>query len=147
MRIAVITIAALAAFAGVAHSAGWSASQHEEDWGPFCTVTHAHVLGMTLGFHGAPGGYVAALLDFRQESYPDEVTSVWQVDDGKAYRLNGGLNDYFGYLELEVHDLGLLDAVASGRKLTVSLDGVGQINVPLDGSGAAIRSFRKCLSG
>ncbi len=124
----------------------WSAQRHDEDWGKFCTASYTSAEGIEIGFHGSPGGEIAAYLDLQREAYPDQMDTRWHVDDGTSYHLHGGVSDYFGYPELEVPDSGLLSDVTGGAMLTVVVEGCGQFRVPLSGSSAAMQALRACLS-
>jgi hypothetical protein len=131
---------------GIADQSRWTMTRGDEDWGKFCMASYKAAEGIELGFHGSPDGYVAAYLDLKRDTYPDEIDTRWQVDGGASYSLRGGVSDYFGYPELELLDNSLLIAVAGGTVLTVSVGGSGPLRIPLAGSDAALKGFQSCMS-
>lgn len=143
LRILAFALLVLCDGVTVANAGTWEAQEGEEDWGTACFLT-AQIDGGKVGFYGAPGQSVVGFVERENGGYPKSPVASWQIDDGKALLLNGGLSDYFGHLEFDA-DRHLLEQISHGKILKISSIWPEAIVVDLTGSMKAFQKFKKCL--
>jgi hypothetical protein len=125
----------------------WTFSIGQEDWGKTCIVSENADGGGRVGFLASPNQHIVAFLDLKRIDYPEEIVGIWQVDNGRVFKLEGGMNDYFGFPDFEVKERELLLDIAKGRRLTIKLGEMDSLTVNLSGSAIALSQFSKCLGG
>lgn len=121
----------------------WRFSQGEEDWGNTCFV-QATADDISVGFMGSPGkdivGYVSGV-------FHSDTRATWQVDDKTPYVSNGGMNDYFGWVEFGELAPQLVSDVAAGKNgLQIVTTDNKKLNIGLTGATVAITSFNSCFN-
>ena len=79
-----------------------------------------------------------------ETSPPAETRATYQID-GRSWAMAGSTSEYSGNHHVGGIPTELLDAIAAGSLLEVKIDGVGRIDVPLDGSAKALKQFFNCM--
>jgi hypothetical protein len=124
----------------------WSTTVSNEDWGKTCFMTGKVGSNKSVGFYGSPGKHVVAFIDIGEVAFAENFISSWTIDDGPSLRLDGWLNEYFGFVDFKVPDLSILNEIASGSRLNIIATNIGNLTVTLSGSRSAYMKFAKCMN-
>jgi hypothetical protein len=120
----------------------WRFSSGDEDWGKTCFV-EASSGDKKVGFMAAPGKNMVAYVD---GVFNKDTQATWRVDDQKPYASDGGVSDYFGWMEFDDLPQQLLGDVASGQHVLQITPTTGsKLVVRLTGASAAISAFNACF--
>jgi hypothetical protein len=126
-------------------SSKWSTTVSNEDWGKTCFMTGKIGSNKSIGFYGSPGKQVVAFIDIGEVAFAENFISSWTIDTNSSHRLDGGLNDYFGFVDFAVSDLSILNEIASGNNLNIIATNVGNISLSLSGTSKAYGKFSRCM--
>lgn len=129
-----------------AHAASrWSFATTTEDWGKTCFMTGKVGSNKSVGFYGSPGKHVVAFIDVGEVAFAEDFISSWTIDANPSRRLDGWLNEYFGFVDFKVPDLSILNAIASGSSLNIISTNIGNLTISLSGSKNAYAKFARCM--
>lgn len=142
-------LVAASIFLGIAQTQAaskWSTTIANEDWGKTCFMTGKIGSNKSVGFYGSPGKQVVAFIDIGEVAFAENFISSWTIDENPPQRFDGGINDYFGFVDFEVSDLSILNEIASGSSLNIIATNIGNLSLNLSGSRSAYMKFAKCMN-
>jgi hypothetical protein len=146
MRLALAAMA-LAAGLSVAHaqepSEIWEADETIIESGRFCMVrVNRPEIFVSIG--ARPGGKFLAIVQ-TPEMTGAPVTVTWQVDGGAVVATDGYIDVYFA-LAFPVPEQPIVDRLATGRTLKLTVNGRPPVVVPLIATAAAVATMRAGLA-